>query len=1027
VTAADGPRHPRAGTAADGLVPPAGDGADDAVSLARTMLGTPAAGPPAGGLRRLTGGRPIGPLAVMFALAFTMWADRAAVLALLPEIERAVGLNDLGVTALSLATVQLGIVFTIPLALRADQGDRVRIMLTGAVVFTLFSVATALVPPFWWALLLVRAGAALGLATVLSTHFALLADYYDIAHRVKVYAAHGAAMGLGSIAGLLVASWLGERYGWRAPYLVIAVPTLVVVLVGTRLRDPDRGHFERTAMGVSAEALDLREEPPTFEESQRIVQRIESLRRLFFAMPFLAVAIVGFSSLATLLYEREFGVGPLERWRIEELAALGQLAGIVVAAVIGTRLLRRDPASLVRVVLVAAVGAGVFAAALAAAPNLALAVVARIGLSAMLAAILPTMFSVLSLAVPARARSTGFSVAVVYLMPGLLILTVTGGWVAETYGIRWGVAVMAPVLALGGWIASTVQGVLDRDIRNVWTTTAARAELQAARRRGEIKQLLVRGLDVRYGDVQILFGVDFEVERGQIIALLGTNGAGKSTLLKAITGVVPAANGAIVFEGRDITSSPPHEIAGFGMAMVPGGQGVFPSLTVAENLRVASWGSQRQARATPSAGAAGGVERVLSMFPILRERLADPAANLSGGQQQMLALGMAFLSQPKMLLIDELSLGLAPVVIEQLLGIVRAIRDQGTTIILVEQSVNLALTLAETAYFMEKGEIRFHGPTAALLERPDVLRSVFLEGAASHLATVNGEGDGNPAVVTARASRPATVPRSGPAELELAHVSVRFGGILAVDDVSLAVAPGEILGIIGPNGAGKTTMFDIISGFTRADGGRVMLAGRDVTGLTPDRRARLGLGRSFQDARLFPAMTVEETIKVAFERFIDARDPFNAMLRLPVQQNSEHALSVRVDELVELLGIEAFRSKFVRELSTGSRRIVDLACVLAQRPSVVLLDEPSSGIAQRESEALAPLITRIRDTLGASILIIEHDMPLVTAAADRLLALDQGHVVVDGDPHVVLNHPDVVASYLGDREDVVARSGQRAP
>jgi ABC-type branched-subunit amino acid transport system ATPase component len=344
--------------------------------------------------------------------------------------------------------------------------------------------------------------------------------------------------------------------------------------------------------------------------------------------------------------------------------------------------------------------------------------------------------------------------------------------------------------------------------------------------------------------------------------------------------------------------------------------------------------------------------------------------------------------------------------------------------------VNVALTLAETAYFMEKGEIRFHGPTTELLERPDVLRSVFLEGAAAHLAEANGAGgDGHgatPARVREREAKLAAA-RQQPAALELVNLSVRFGGILAVDDVSLAVAPGEILGVIGPNGAGKTTMFDLVSGFTRADGGRILLVGRAVTRLGPARRARRGLGRSFQDARLFPGMTVEETIKVAFERLVDVRDPFNAMLRLPVQQNSERALDARVDELVEMLGIGSFRAKFVRELSTGSRRVVDLACVLAHRPSVVLLDEPSSGIAQRESEALAPLITRIRDALGASIVLIEHDMPLVTAVADRLTALDQGHVVVDGRPAEVLNHPDVVASYLGNRDDLIARSGPRAP
>jgi ABC-type branched-subunit amino acid transport system ATPase component len=397
----------------------------------------------------------------------------------------------------------------------------------------------------------------------------------------------------------------------------------------------------------------------------------------------------------------------------------------------------------------------------------------------------------------------------------------------------------------------------------------------------------------------------------------------------------------------------------------------------------------------------------------------------------MLALGMALLARPRLLMIDELSLGLAPVVVEQLLPIVRAMRDQGTTVILVEQSVNVALTLAETAYFMEKGEIRFHGPTAELLERPDVLRSVFLEGAAKGRSLAGAtpatdDADGTPAPPAPVPVAPADAGGGGPTQataLEVVDLSVRFGGIRAVDAVSLSVAPGEILGLIGPNGAGKTTLFDLVSGFVRPSDGRIRLGVVDVTHLGPDARARRGLGRSFQDARLFPAMTVEEAIAVSLERFVDVRDPFNAALRMPAHQDSEARVRARVDELIELLGIESFRSKFVRELSTGSRRVVDLACVVAHGPSVVLLDEPSSGIAQREAEALGPLLLRIRDALGASLLVIEHDMPLVTSVADRMVALDQGRVIAEGPPREVLVHPDVVTSYLGNSQEVIARSG----
>jgi ABC-type branched-subunit amino acid transport system ATPase component len=584
---------------------------------------------------------------------------------------------------------------------------------------------------------------------------------------------------------------------------------------------------------------------------------------------------------------------------------------------------------------------------------------------------------------------------------------------------------MVPVFLIGALIIASAGSEVNADIRRVWAAAAAQAEVLNDRRQGRVKLLLVRGVDVHYDGVQVLFGVDFEIDEGEIVALLGTNGAGKSTLLKAISGLVQASGGAIVFDGRDMTHTPPDEIATRGVTQVPGGQGVFPSLTVAENLQLASWlrrGDPEHLRTS--------TERVLEIFPVLTDRLHDTAGNLSGGQQQMLTLGMAFIERPRLLMIDELSLGLAPAVVEQLLEIVRDLRERGTTIILVEQSVNVALTVAETAYFMEKGEIRFHGPTADLLDRPDVLRSVFLEGAAS--VGNGGTGDG---ARSARA-RPATAAtRSGAKDadrdvrMQVRDVTKHFGGISALRSVSFDVYGEEVLGFIGPNGAGKTTLFDVISGFLDPDSGAVRLTRDgsilDVTRRSPQFRARHGLGRSFQDGRLFPALTVGETIAVALETHVEVRDPIAAALRLPAVIDSEHGVARRVDELIDLMGLGAFRDKFVRELSTGSRRIVDLACVIAHGPSVLLLDEPSSGIAQREAEALGPLLLRIRDALGASILVIEHDLPLLSSIADRMIALDLGEVIATGAPADVVHEPRVVASYLGTTAAAVARSGSR--
>jgi len=529
--------------------------------------------------------------------------------------------------------------------------------------------------------------------------------------------------------------------------------------------------------------------------------------------------------------------------------------------------------------------------------------------------------------------------------------------------------------------------------------------------------LSCQGVEVAYDGVQVLFGVDLDVAEGEIIALLGTNGAGKSTLLKAISGLVDPMGGRIVFEGRDITHADAVETSRMGIVQVPGGKAVFPTLSVEEHFTVGSWLFSRE----DPAQVAARLETVLDRFPRLRERWGQLAGNLSGGEQQQLALAMAFVARPRLLVIDELSLGLAPAIVEQLLELVSAIHAQGCTIVIVEQSVNVALTVASRAYFMEKGEVRFSGPTAELLERDDILRSVFLEGAATAVAG-SGSSAGTNTIGVAVRPPPAEL-RDRPAVLAVSGLTKRFGGITAVEDVTFDLRQGEILGLIGPNGAGKTTIFDLLSGLLTSDGGRIRMSGHDITDWGPDRRAALGLGRSFQDARIFPSLTVTENIAIGLERHIEIRDHLSSILFLPALQDSERDVIFTVDELVELLNLQAYRDKFVSELSTGSRRIVDLAMAIGHHPSVLILDEPSSGIAQREAEALGPLLVRIREETGCSMLVIEHDMPLITSISDEIIALELGSVILRGTPDQVISDPRVVESYLGGGGVATQRSG----
>jgi branched-chain amino acid transport system ATP-binding protein len=256
-------------------------------------------------------------------------------------------------------------------------------------------------------------------------------------------------------------------------------------------------------------------------------------------------------------------------------------------------------------------------------------------------------------------------------------------------------------------------------------------------------------------------------------------------------------------------------------------------------------------------------------------------------------------------------------------------------------------------------------------------------------------------------------------------LGISFGGLRALHDVDIVVDPGEIVGIIGPNGAGKTTLFDCISGFLPCEG-RLWLGAREVTNLAPHQRAAAGLGRSFQDARLFPTLSVLDAIKVSTHPGGRGAGPAATILGLPSSRRDEATSTARADELIEQFGLGAYADKLIRELSTGTRRIVDLACVVAQKPSVVLLDEPSSGIAQRETEALGPLLRRIRELTGCALVVIEHDMPLLLGIADRLYALETGMVVTSGPPQEVVHHPEVVRSYLGDDVAAINRSGVTA-
>ena len=437
------------------------------------------------------------------------------------------------------------------------------------------------------------------------------------------------------------------------------------------------------------------------------------------------ILIIPFGTFLSTFLEQRWDLGPGGRGLFFAGISAVSIGALVLFGSRAERIFRGDPGQVLRLSGLALVGAVTFIGLGAVMPAFVLMCAAFAVGQSLLAVITPGLTASLLSIMDSRFRPHAAAVIGIFTASGSILGVLFLSGIDRRFGISGSiVALMIPGI-IGGLIIRSAGSLISLDLDRMIDELLETEDVRVIKARGgHLPMLSCTGVDFSYGQLQVLFDVDFTVDDGEMVALLGTNGAGKSTLLKVVSGIGLPSRGGVRFRGQDITYLDAERRVPLGITQVPGGRAVFGTMDVVENLRAFGYTLGRDRKRIEES-----IELCFEAFPRLKERRTSLAANLSGGEQQMVGLSKALILQPKLLLIDELSLGLAPVIVGQLLDMVRRINDGGTAVVLVEQSVNIALSLVDHAYFMEKGEMRFDGPAQQLLERDDLLRAVFLEGA----------------------------------------------------------------------------------------------------------------------------------------------------------------------------------------------------------------------------------------------------------------------------------------------------------
>src|SRR4051794_17416439 len=682
------------------------------------------------------------PIVALGLLYITDSFQAYAFTVLTPDISRTLGISVALIAAsFSLQRIAIAVAPLPVAALSQHKARRAMLCIVTGFVWSVITLYTGFVTSALGLLgILMLDGLTTG--SVVALHTPLVMDSYHPEVRVRAVSAYNAIGTFGFFAAPLLVALLAGALGftWRGVFLVMGAVSIVITLFSIGLRDPGFGRWDterlrasvHEAHGEAADSLSGADVALGFWEICRRLMLIPTSRRLMAGLAVLGVLTVPLGVFMSFFLDQKWNLGAGGRGLFFAFYYACGVIALLVYGGRGERQFRASPRLVMRACGVLLGGAVVLIAIAGALPWFG-PMIACFGLAGAAVGVLtPLLYICLLSIVPANARPHAQALAAIFGAIGGVVGALLLGSVQQQFGVVGAMVAVAIPGVIGAAIISSAGRLIDADLDRMIDDVLEDEEIRRLRTDGQpLPMLACRSIDFSYGQLQVLFDVDFTVDDGEMVALLGVNGAGKSTVLKVISGIGLLSRGGVRYRGQEITYLDAERRLRLGITQIPGGRAVFGPMTVVENLR--SYGYTLAG--TRGVGNKGAVDRAIETcfeaFPRLYERRTSLASTLSGGEQQMLGLSKALMLRPRLLLIDELSLGLAPVIVGQLLDMVRRINADGTAVVLVEQSVNIALNLVDHAFFMEKGEMRFDGRADELLARDDLLRAVFLSGAGS--------------------------------------------------------------------------------------------------------------------------------------------------------------------------------------------------------------------------------------------------------------------------------------------------------